>query len=53
VTDNFGRMRLYDPASGQLRLERMPVGEVVFSPDGLLMAASNLVGTVDLFELKE
>jgi len=36
-----------------MRLERSPVGQVVFSPVGQMMAASNLVGTVDLVELKE
>lgn len=53
VTEYQGKMRLYDATTGKLRLERGPVGQVVFSPDGRMMAASNLVGTVDLVELRE
>ncbi len=53
VTEYLGTMRLYDVTTGRLRLERGPVGHVVFSPDGRTMAAGNLAGTVDVVELRE
>jgi WD40 repeat protein len=53
VTEYQGPLRLYDATTGRLRLERGPVVQVVFSPDARLIAASNLTGTVDVFDLQE
>jgi WD40 repeat protein len=53
TTDHQGKLSCYDVATGKLRLERGPVGSVVFAPDGRMMAVSNQVGTVDLIDLKD
>jgi WD40 repeat protein len=48
-----GKLRVFDVATGQVLLERETVDQIVLDTNGRLVATNNLVGSVDVLDLKE